>query len=224
MKKLLLGAAVLSLFMMVPMQSCGGGGGGGTGGGSAGGSTAGGSGGQSGGSTAGGSGGSGGGATAGGSGGSGGGATAGGSGGGATAGGSGGGATAGGSGGGATAGGSGGAGGGGVQKGNVVITLKNFNPHNGQTVHLKVKTMTGGVTQGSETTVVVANNTGTLTVPNVLQPGTVYNIDFYADVNGNNTCDAPGTDHEWRITVTGSTAGLTMDYAHNANFTDLRPF
>ncbi len=49
-----------------------------------------------------------------------------------------------------------------------------------------------------------------------------YNIDFYADHNGNSVYDAPPTDHAWRITFNSATGDYTTDFTHNTNFTDIQ--
>ncbi len=50
--------------------------------------------------------------------------------------------------------------------------------------------------------------------------GGSYNIDFYADHNGNGMYDAPSTDHAWRMEAKGVTGDVSLDFAHNTNFTN----
>ena len=74
---------------------------------------------------------------------------------------------------------------------------------------------------------------GRVSVPAVLVPDfTVYipefelnqgyNIDFYADHNGNGIYDAPPTDHAWRLSFNSSTGDIVQDFTHNTNFTDIQ--
>ena len=49
-----------------------------------------------------------------------------------------------------------------------------------------------------------------------------YNIDFYADHNGNETYDAPPVDHAWRLTFNSSTGDHVSDFIHNTSFTDIQ--
>jgi len=74
---------------------------------------------------------------------------------------------------------------------------------------------------------------GRVLIPSVLVPDfTVYipefelehgyNIDFYADHNGNGIYDAPPTDHAWRLTFNSSTGDFIQDFTHNTNFTDIQ--
>jgi hypothetical protein len=54
-----------------------------------------------------------------------------------------------------------------------------------------------------------------------LQRNTEYNIDFYADVNGNGLYNVPPADHAWRITFTNTTGNVSQAFSHNTNFTDI---
>ena len=48
-----------------------------------------------------------------------------------------------------------------------------------------------------------------------------YNVDFYADHNGNGAYDSPPNDHAWRLTFNSSTGNFVQNFSHNANFTDI---
>jgi len=52
-------------------------------------------------------------------------------------------------------------------------------------------------------------------------PGINYNIDFYADLNGNDHYDIPPTDHAWRIDLSEVTGDTLLNFAHNTTFTDI---
>jgi len=73
---------------------------------------------------------------------------------------------------------------------------------------------------------------GRVTLPAVLVPDFTiyipefelnhnYNIDFYADHNGNGIYDAPPVDHAWRLTFISSNGDIIQDFSHNTNFTDI---
>lgn len=55
-----------------------------------------------------------------------------------------------------------------------------------------------------------------------IEGGKSYNIDFFADLNGNGTYDAPPTDHAWRISFTASSGNQYKNFAHNTEFTDIQ--
>lgn len=48
-----------------------------------------------------------------------------------------------------------------------------------------------------------------------------YWIDFYADLNGNGVYDAPPVDHAWRLEVDNVQGDITLNFAHDTNFTDI---
>ena len=54
-----------------------------------------------------------------------------------------------------------------------------------------------------------------------IQPGSSYNIDFYADLNGNGQYDAPPTDHAWRLILSTVMGDEELDFSHNTSFTDI---
>ncbi|HEX9253175.1 MAG TPA: T9SS type A sorting domain-containing protein, partial [Ignavibacteriaceae bacterium] len=74
---------------------------------------------------------------------------------------------------------------------------------------------------------------GRVTLPAILVPNfTVYvpgfdlnkdyNIDFYADLNGNGSYNVPPVDHAWRLNFNSSTGDFLSNFSHNANFTDIQ--
>ncbi len=55
-----------------------------------------------------------------------------------------------------------------------------------------------------------------------IEVGHDYNIDFYADFNGNGGYDAPPVDHAWRLTFNAMNGDFMQDFSHNTNFTDIQ--
>ncbi len=53
-----------------------------------------------------------------------------------------------------------------------------------------------------------------------LTDGHRYFLDYFADVNGNHICDAPVTDHVWRIPIDAVGANVTISDSHKMNFQD----
>jgi hypothetical protein len=49
-----------------------------------------------------------------------------------------------------------------------------------------------------------------------------YNIDFYADHNGNGSNNVPPADHAWRITFNSSIGDFGSDFSYNASFVDIQ--
>jgi hypothetical protein len=51
--------------------------------------------------------------------------------------------------------------------------------------------------------------------------GHSYNIDFFADLSGNGSYNAPPVDHAWRILLTDVQGDTTIQFVHNTTFTDI---
>lgn len=61
----------------------------------------------------------------------------------------------------------------------------------------------------------------TVALPGIIERNTPYVIAFFADKNNNLLYDPPDEDHSWRIEETGGATGITIEFAHNINFTDI---
>ena len=103
----------------------------------------------------------------------------------------------------------------------LTVNFFSMSPHLGQLFELRV------VRQDNQVEI------GRASIPSVLVPDfTVYipefelnhgyNIDFYADFNGNGIYDSPPIDHAWRLSFNSSTGDITQDFTHNTNFTDIQ--
>ncbi len=103
----------------------------------------------------------------------------------------------------------------------LTVNLISMNPHLGQLFELRV------VQQDNQMEI------GRYTLPQILVPnfsvyipgfelGHDYNIDFYADFNGNQMYDSPPTDHAWRLSFSSDTGDVVEDFTHNTNFTDIQ--
>ena len=103
----------------------------------------------------------------------------------------------------------------------LTVNFQNMTPHLGQLFELRV--------------VKVENleEVGRISLPAVLLPiysvyvpgfdlNKDYNIDFYADLNGNGSYNAPPVDHAWRSTFNSSTGDFVSDFSHNASFVDIQ--
>ncbi len=94
-------------------------------------------------------------------------------------------------------------------------------PHLGQLFELRVIIASTGQVVGRYVLTSVPAADFSVTVPMVIEDLTNYQIDFYADFNGNGHYDPPPTDHAWRLTGVGAPTGLTLQFAHNTTFTDV---
>src|SRR5690606_7537325 len=54
-----------------------------------------------------------------------------------------------------------------------------------------------------------------------IEQGKIYNVDFWADHNGNGMYDSPPEDHAWRMELTDVMGDTTLTFEHNTDFTDI---
>lgn len=119
------------------------------------------------------------------------------------------------------AGGFGGAGGMGGSGGTMIATLQltlsgtGYNPHAAQTIYLRLKP-DGGAAADAGTAVVTSN--GIFEITTSIMSGVSYAGVFWADINGNQTCDAAPTDHVWDINIPASSVDVQESVQHNVNF------
>ncbi len=101
------------------------------------------------------------------------------------------------------------------------LSLSNMNPHVGQKMEISVRdiTLSYEETFSYEVSSIFSPNI-TFYLP-ALTPGHTYNIDFFADHNGNGVYDSPPTDHAWRIQTEAVMGDMTEEFSHNTNFTDI---
>lgn len=101
------------------------------------------------------------------------------------------------------------------------IDCTDFTPHVGQLLELKVVRAATGRTVGYYRLDAIPGPDFDLEIRDIIKTGEDYRVDFYADLNGNGRYDAPPVDHAWRLTGTGTAAGLSLTFAHNTSFTDI---
>lgn len=95
-------------------------------------------------------------------------------------------------------------------------------PHVGQLLEVRVINASNGLTVGTQRVTAVPGPAFSVAIPGIVENGQSYQVDFFADLNGNGVYNAPPADHAWRLTGTAGAAGLTLDFAHNAVFTDVQ--
>jgi hypothetical protein len=116
--------------------------------------------------------------------------------------------------------------------GDLVMNFSGFTPHIGETLYLKVTDRTNGtsVVTGTMAPRVITADTFLVELPNVIDQGRAYHIDFGVDVDGNGILDASpmgtptGVDHTWRIRDSANGADLLRDFVHDTNWEDITPF
>lgn len=91
-------------------------------------------------------------------------------------------------------------------------------PHAGQTMRLVVVDDSDGEVYASEQAVIGADGAVSMHWHALLEDGDDYDIVFYADHNGNGACDAPPTDHGWRVELDEVRGPATTHFDHDTNF------
>ncbi|MCH7574937.1 MAG: T9SS type A sorting domain-containing protein [Candidatus Marinimicrobia bacterium] len=109
----------------------------------------------------------------------------------------------------------------------LTVNFTDMTPHLNQLFELRVESYTytwGGVVTGEEIGIVRLDSINaadfSVSVPGLMLDGS-YNIDFYADFNGNGQYDVPGTDHAWRLGIHYAGGYAAVDFSHNTDFTDI---
>jgi plastocyanin len=100
----------------------------------------------------------------------------------------------------------------------LTINFMGMNPHIGQELWLAVIDKSSGMEVGRVKKMVKQDFM--VHVPGI-KPGMSYNIDFFADHNGNGMYDAPPVDHAWRMDLDNVMGDTTLNFSHNTNFTDI---
>ena len=103
-------------------------------------------------------------------------------------------------------------------KNKLTVHFMNMTPHVGQDFYLAVVDTATGIVLSTVDT--VASEDFMLNVYG-LEPGTAYNVDFWADFNENGMYDAPPADHAWRIQLDSIVGDSTLMFTHNTDFTDI---
>jgi hypothetical protein len=99
----------------------------------------------------------------------------------------------------------------------LVFSGTGFAPHEGQFLFVALVEVGGGLV-GSDLDDVVGG-VFSFTFAGLLEEGKTYNLDYFADQNGNEECDAPPTDHVWRDVIPAVTGDVMVDIVHNTVFT-----
>ena len=100
------------------------------------------------------------------------------------------------------------------------INFSGMTPHVGQMLTLYVRDSTTGEYQDTLSISQIPEAEFTMESFGI-DPGTTYQLDFYADHNNNGMYDAPPTDHAWRVVAGTSMGDLEVDFVHNTDFTDI---
>ena len=102
----------------------------------------------------------------------------------------------------------------------LTLRLHDMDPYIGHRFEVRVTEQPSGKEVGRKVIDSLQSDSDSLLLYVFLQ-GRNYRVDFYADVNGNESYNDPPTDHAWRRTVNNTTANVTLDFTPDANYTDI---
>ena len=106
--------------------------------------------------------------------------------------------------------------------GDFSLVFSDMTPHVGQILELRVRDVDTTQVRGLYLLMAVPGASFTIEIDGIIEDGHNYEVDFYADLNGNTFYDAPSTDHAWRMTGMGGASGLSLNFVHNVtDFTDV---
>lgn len=95
-----------------------------------------------------------------------------------------------------------------------------FGPHATQTIRAALVRVSDGAVLDIQKAVVAASGTAfSFTFAPVVDLNAAYKVRYWVDLNSNDQCDAPPTDHQWEVDVPTGQSAVTV--THNATFTDV---
>ncbi len=103
----------------------------------------------------------------------------------------------------------------------LTVNLSSMNPHLGQLFELRVVKVENSEEVGRFSLPQILVSNFSVFIPG-FDLNKDYNIDFYADHNGNGTYNPPPNDHAWRLTFNSSKGDFVSNFTHNTNFTDIQ--
>ncbi len=103
-------------------------------------------------------------------------------------------------------------------KNKLTVNFTDMTPHIGQNFEFTLVNQADGTELASSS--LTATESFSIYVLGIVI-GESYDVDFYADLSGNGTYDAPPTDHAWRIQLMEVQGDTTLNFIHSSDFTDI---
>lgn len=102
----------------------------------------------------------------------------------------------------------------------LTVHFTGMSPHLNQTLQLRVEDTSTGNEIGRIKIDTISSADFDVNVPGIKLNGE-YKVQFFADHNGNGLYDSAPTDHTWEIDFTNDSGDVSLDFAHNTNFTEI---
>lgn len=100
------------------------------------------------------------------------------------------------------------------------LEFSSMTPHIGQKLEVRLIDQETMMEAGRTTLDQVPSSEFTVMLP-YIESNKNYYVDFYADLNGNGTYNAPPADHAWRMELLDTEGDEDDNFVHNTNFTDI---
>lgn len=106
-----------------------------------------------------------------------------------------------------------------AQLNSLTVNFSMMSPHVGDDIWLAVIEAESMVEVGR--TYAEGALTFVMEIPEILEDGKSYHVDFFADENKNGHYDPPGADHAWRLEIVDALGDETLEFSHQIAFSDV---
>lgn len=100
------------------------------------------------------------------------------------------------------------------------INFSSMNPHLNQLIEARAVDEMTGIEAGRSRLERITNNDFSMLITG-LEAGRNYDVEFYADLNGNGNYDSPPVDHAWRRSAATNLGDTEINFSHNTDFQDI---
>jgi len=106
-----------------------------------------------------------------------------------------------------------------AQLNTLTVNFSMMSPHVGDDIWLAVIEADSKVEVGR--TYAEGALTFVMEIPEILEDGKSYHVDFFADENNNGHYDPPGADHAWRLEIENAQGDEILEFSHQIAFSDV---
>ena len=102
------------------------------------------------------------------------------------------------------------------------LNITKMSLHLGELFKLRVVNTGNGSTVTEYIIQSLAEPDFSISLGNILDEGSSYNVDFFADHNNNKLYDPPPLDHSWRLKISNVSGPVVLDWAHPGDLGDIQ--
>ncbi len=101
------------------------------------------------------------------------------------------------------------------------MQFTDMTPHVGQYFEIRIVDTSTDLVVASEDLSSIGSAAYEFVFLHALEDGASYQVDFWADHNGDGIYDTPPTDHAWRVDLASVSGNTLESFSHNTSFTDI---